>query len=288
MRPHLLNPLHLKNRIFLCVYIFRSLPTGYIEKVEGKNKKKVWYCVNNLIQQKFLKKKIGIHGFSFLQLTYKGYCYVKGTLLREDIYTHRRDRSSRVSINEHGFMNFVYIWDFISQYPELLQQGIMIYEDSSRHYCKITFTSGGSTISIAPDVLLLIPEPNGIHKQAIFVENDTGVESHKTLAQKIVMYSLLAKDGFFQNGISKATLYFIFHTEKRAKNLMENTGIASHINEFTSTSIGRDVNIFTLLHAFSDTNMRVLYSAFTAPYIFHPYDFKKHMVSAHPSWKYLQ
>jgi hypothetical protein len=296
MRKKITDIRHLKNRILLLVYIFRCLPSSYFETfVSQKEKQKARFCINNLIQQEYLKKKKAFLAYiSFLYLTKKGYEYVVIQVLKissgKGFYTYRTDRISATGDSDHRFMNFLFLQEWITKNHHLINQSIQMYEDSDINKCKIAFSYGNKRILLVPDVLILLPdEKNYAERKAIFVENDTGGEAHKRIYQKLIEYGLFAMYGMKQNNISKMDLYFIFQSTQRTEYLMGEKGtLGRYVEQFNATEKLKDIHIFEIINAFTNPHIHIYYSAIqevgNTTYSFLPYDFKNVILTANPSW----
>lgn len=201
------NQTHTKNRILLCVYIFRSLPYEYIQELT-KSEPAVWektrLIIVNLVQQKFITKTRADCGISYLRLTRKGHIFVGQQLLKTDnpFYTFRRGRSLNHPYSNHHFYNFATIWHFLADHGEKSLQGSKIYEDSNLNAAKVRFHFKNRQIVLSPDVLVFLPDKkNDVFLHAKLYENDTGGETLGVLQDKLIEYALLAKYGLQENSI---------------------------------------------------------------------------------------
>ncbi len=158
------NSRHLKNKILLSIYVFRSLPSQYIETItayDSEVKEKVRLIILNLIQGKVLKKSSADNGTIYLRLTSKGYQYVSTQLLPQvskPLYTFRRDRGVNHTISDHHYYNFVFVWDWIGKNASLLNKNIQIYDDSNLNNCFVSFPHDNKKIVISPDILIFQPD----------------------------------------------------------------------------------------------------------------------------------
>src|SRR5258708_439457 len=138
------DPTLLKNTVLMTIYIFRSLPAGYIDFYMDtkEEKQKVWKTIFKLIENGFIKK-YSEYGYPFLYLTKKGHEFVTKELFKTKdtlpFYHYRTDRMERSTTSLHHFMNFVYIWEWITNNPDLVGKGIKIFEDSDRNNCKLKY-----------------------------------------------------------------------------------------------------------------------------------------------------
>jgi len=307
MRPSIVDPVHLKNRILILTYIFRSLPYLYLELTASSTEKRqeLQKMVINLEKTDYLAKKTAMHSLSFLHLTQKGHEFVTKNLLTrttsrgvmQPFYAYRSLRSLRGTVSEHQYMNFAFIWDWIAKNPEKLQGDIEIYEDSNINQCKLRFLHGGKTVILSPDVLILYPDANGdnsFYKKAVIVENDTGGETYKTFFRKFVEYAMLIKQ-LRQSKISGGELLLIFHSQQRAENLLfAEEGMTQFITNYNDTPKVKDVHNYDILSAYLHSELDVKYAWFNekntvSPYEFKPYNFGEQLLKRYPKWKtYLQ
>lgn len=292
------DPAHLKNRVIASVYIFRSLPSYYFEDIvhTQETKNKLNYIINNLIQDGYLKRKSTLRKqVQFLLLTKKGHDFVTKQIFKnagQPFYVYRTDRSIRFTDSDHRFMNFVYIWNWLSQNATLLNKGIQIYEDTNRNYCKIKFAYAGEDVLLYPDILILLPdnEKGSEFKRALIIENDTGSESSKKLFSKFVEYAAYARWGIDQGIIARIDVTFILHSKNRADKLLAK--LTSHAKNYNSTLKVKDVKVNDLLQVFSKNNAKFSFSAMQTGYekqIYETlrYDLKKELLARDPSWQYL-
>jgi len=300
MRKQINNPTHLKNKILISIYVFRYLSAEYFDRIvkTRKEKQQVYETINYLVKQNFILKKELLHEFSFLYLTKKGYDFVTKNLIGVEgtipFYQYRTDRSQTGYIFVHNYMNFTYVWNFISNNPELLKQNIQIYEDGNKNQCKLVFYHGGKNVILSPDVLIFTPEKNSIYRKAVIVENDFGGETHATLFKKLIEYSIFIKEGMKQNKIKSVEIYFILVSYERAHNLFGTQGtIAKMADYFNSSYKVKDVDVRDILQVFQNGENKIFYSVFNRrPDItcqnFLPYDFRKEIIALHPSWERLR
>jgi hypothetical protein len=297
MRKPIVEPTHLKNRILVAIYVFRSLPVYYFEDIQGNTEEKnsIKYIINNLVQGGFIKKKPSLRKrIQFLLLTKKGYDFITTHIFQNKdnpFYLYRTDRLARFTDSDHRFMNFVYLWEWIKNNTPLLSAGIKIYEDSNRNNCKLSFSFGSDSVVLYPDVLILIPDSarGSEFFKAIIVENDTGLETSGTLFRKIVEYCAYALHGRKQGFISDAEVIFTLHSKERSKRLLEN--LVSHAKNYNATLKVKDVRAVHLLEAFGETGIKIQFSVLDTVaknlYSFLPYDFRKELLKQNPSWQYL-
>jgi hypothetical protein len=264
----------------------------------NEEKQQVYQTIHYLVKQNYILKKELLHEFCFLYLTKKGYDFVTKKLIgiegRIPFYQYRTDRSQTGYIFVHNYMNFTYVWDFISNNSELLKQNIQIYEDGNKNQCKLVFYHGGKNVILSPDILIFIPEKNSIYSKAIIIENDFGGETHAMLFKKLIEYSIFIKEGLKQNKLSSVEIYFILVSKERTLSLFRHLGtIAKMADYFNSTQKVKDVDIRDILQVFQDGENKIYYSVFnrqrdTSCQNFLPYDFRKEILVHHPSWERLR
>src|SRR5579859_2197194 len=164
MRKPIFDPQHLKNKILIAIYIFRSLPNQYIETInsyEKEIKDKTRLIILNLIQDGVIKKSSADNGTVYLRLTSKGYSLVSTQLLPQKtnpLYTFRRDRGVNHTISDHHYYNFVFVWDWIMKNNSLLNKNIQIYDDSNLNNCFVSFSFESKKVVISPDILVFQPD----------------------------------------------------------------------------------------------------------------------------------
>lgn len=307
MRAPITDPTHLKNKILLSCYIFRSLPYLYLEQTTTSTKERrvISKMVANLEVTKYLSKKTALHSLSFLYLTKKGYDFITTQLLKREggvgysqpYYAYRSYRSLRGTVSEHQYMNFLYIWHLISTNASLLSRDIEIYEDSNLNHCRLIFSHGGRDIVLSPDVLVFYPSPdstNNLYRRVIMVENDTGGESYKTLFAKLVEYATLIMH-LKSLKIDGGELCFVFHSKERAEKLLfSDAGLSQFVKEYNDTVKVKGVHSYEILSAYLNSEIQVNYAILTkdnktTPYEFKPYDFAKVLLTRYPKWeKYLR
>ncbi|MGH7203115.1 MAG: hypothetical protein ACREHC_01585 [Candidatus Levyibacteriota bacterium] len=300
MRKPIHDPLHVKNRILVVIYVFRSLPAYYFEdiQVSTKEKNSIKYIINNLMQGGFIKKKPSLRKrIQFLLLTKKGHKFVATHIFQnkeKQFYLYRTDRLARFTDSDHRFMNFVYLWEWIAKNTALLNTGLKIFEDSNRNYCKLNFAFGSDSVVLYPDVLILLPDATRGSEffKALIVENDTGLETSGTLFRKIVEYSAYAIKGRKQGFISEAELIFTLHSKERSKRLLPN--LVPHAKNYNSTQKVKDVRAVHLLEAFGEEGIKLQFSVLDTVektkhdlYTTLSYDFRKELLKKNPSWQYL-
>lgn len=288
-------------------YVFRSLPYLYLEltAVSTAERQRINEAVKNLENTNFLAKKRAKHSLAFLHLTKKGHEFVTKNLMQrqtgmghlEPFYAYRSLRSLRGTISEHQYMNFAFLWDWITKNPDKLQGDIEMYEDSNINQCKLTFIHGGKTIILSPDVLILHPDESGnnsLKKKAVIVENDTGGETYKMVFRKFVEYAMLIKQ-VSNSKISGGELLFIFPSKERAENILfSEAGMTLFVENFNDTPKVKDVHNYDILSAYLESEIAVKYAWFNEkniqnPYEFKPYNFGEELLNRYPKWKtYLQ
>src|SRR5258708_8949439 len=197
MRKPTANPEHLKNKILVAIYVFRSLPAQYIEMISSYNpkiKEKARLIILNLLQGGVIKKSLADNGTTYFRLTSKGYQHVSTELMpqiNKPLYTYRRDRGINHVISDHHYYNFVFVWDWISKNTSLLNKNIQIYDDSNLNNCFVSFSHDNKKVVISPDILVFQPDTkNSSFRKATFVENDAGGETYKRLYEKFVEYGV--------------------------------------------------------------------------------------------------
>ena len=290
------NPLILKNKILVSIYIFRSLPSLYIETINSNNKdekEKVRLMLKNLIQIGIIKKSSADNGTIYLRLTNKGYNLVSTQLLPQrtkPLYTFRRDRGVNHVISDHHYYNFVFVWDWISKNASLLNKNIQIYDDSNLNNCFVSFSHDNKKVVISPDILVFQPDTkNSSFRKATFVENDAGGETYKRLYEKFVEYGLLLESGLQQNAISEGSIFFIFHSQTRAKQLLFGAkSILQFFDYANSTRKVKRVPIDLLLSAYTKTKMYYAFydkSALPTPLTFAEYPLAKLLLERRQEWK---
>lgn len=286
------DPTLLKNTILTLVYIFRSLPAGYIDFyfATKEEKQKVWKALFMLFENGYLKKN-NEYGLSFLYLTKKGHQFVTTHLFTNQnttpFYHYRTDRMERASTSIHHFMNFVFIWEWITSNPTLLTQNIKIFEDSDRNHCKLKYRYSGRDLLLYPDVLILYPdEAQKGYNKAIIVENDTRKETYKPLFQKLIDYATLIERGADHLNISEIELYFIFTSKKRIETfLFSAKGALQMLKPYNVTEKYRSgVSAQTILTAYEKPQVNVFYTPFDRKqpknsYEFKDYNFTKEIIA---------
>ncbi len=287
---------HLKNRVLLATYIFRSLPTEYLQKTrkEAKERQKIRNTIVYLKRDKFLAQKKALHGADFLHLTRKGYIYVIKTLLKgqdeQTLYAYKAAPSLRKSISEHNFMNFMFVWQYIVTHPEYITKAIKIYDDSNINDCKIRTFWSGKDVVVSPDLLIYTPAESSVFQKALCIENDTGRETYRMIYQKLIEYAVLIETGMSSNKISDFTIYFIIPTKKRIQQLFYNTtGILQLFSSFNNTKQIKDVRARTIMQAFASPKVHIYISAFDQQNLSNPYTFEKYnlielLLIEKPTW----
>jgi len=296
MRKPIQDVTHTKNKILLSIYIFRALPLLYFETIAACNpqtKEKTRLIILNLIQSKVIKKSLADNGSVYIRLTKKGYIFVSTYLLpqkEQPLYTYRRDRGVNHKISDHDFYNFVFVWEFITKNPKMMNKYIQIYDDSNMNQCFVSFSHCGRKVLISPDILIFQPnEENPSFREAIFVENDGGGETYRRLFEKFVEYGLLLESGIKQNGIAKATIYFVFNSQKRAEQvLLSKKSIVQFFDHTNTTKKVKRVPIDTLLSAYSNHSIYVsTYNKHNlpTPLSFSEYPLVTLLLERRPEWK---
>lgn len=277
---------HLKNRVLLITYIFRSLPMEYLQKTveEGKPRQQIRNTIVFLKRDQFVVQKKAMHGAYFLYLTKHGYDFVNKKILKvqeeQPLYVHKRYRVLRKSISEHSFMNFMFIWHYLTMFPEDITPHTKIYEDSNMNQCKLPTYYGERNIVVSPDIMILLPDTKStIFQKALFIENDTGRETYREIYQKLVEYAVLTETGMGKNKLSEFALYFIVPTKKRLHQLFYNpTGILSFFSSYNNTKQIKDVRIRTIMKSFSNPKVKVYVSSFDDENLSEPYKFQEYLL----------
>ncbi len=268
----------------MLVYIFRSLPAGYIDfYFDSKEKKqKVWKVLYKLTENGYLKKN-SEYGLTFLYLTKKGHIFVTAHIFTSQntvpFYHYRTDRMERASTSIHHFMNFVFIWEWIMRNPQFISKDIKIFEDSDRNNCKLKYRYNGRDLLLYPDVLILYPdESKKDYQKAIIIENDTRKETYKPLFQKLIDYATFIERGADHLNISEIELYFIFSSKKRINTfLFSSKGALQMLKPYNITEKYRSgVAAQTILTAYEKPNINVFYSPFDRKRPKNSYDFKQY------------
>ncbi len=288
---------HIKNKILLATYIFRSLPMDYIQKTVAnpKERQKIRNTIVFLKRDQYLLQKKTLQGQVFLYISKKGYQYITEKLLNNEddktLYKYKEDRSLRKNISEHSFMNFMYIWHYISTYPEQMTKAIKIYEDTNMNQCKVRTYFDNKTVIVSPDVIIYSPiSASSIFQNALFIENDTGRETYKTIYQKLVEYAVLIEKGLASNKIEKLTIHFIIRTQKRVDQLFYGpNGIVKFFNAYNNTIQIKDVRARTIIQAFNNPKVKIFISAFdhntlSNPYMFKEYKLVELLLKEKPTW----
>lgn len=296
MRKPITDPTHLKNKILVSIYVFRSLPMQYIETITSWEKdirENTRLIIKNLLEDKVINKSTADNGTVYLRLTLKGYQQVSMQLLpqpKKPLHTFRRDRGVNHVISDHHYYNFVCVWDWITKNNSLLSNNIQIYDDSNLNNCFVSFPFAGRNIVISPDILIFQPdEKNSSFRKAEFIENDAGGETYKRLFEKIVEYGLLLELGLQQNTISEASISFVFHSEMRANQLFfGNKSIVQFFDYANSTRKVKRIPIDMLLKAYTETS--IYYAVYNKnnlqnPLSFSEYPLVKLLLERRQEWK---
>lgn len=294
MGKRITNPDHLKNKILLCTYIFRSLPVQFLKQISANSVewKSVYSTIKNLTRDGLINKKTALHGLTFIYLSKSGYKYVSESIFESPnpklLYSYRSDRSSKGSVGEHTFMNFVFIWNWVKNHPEMFKQGIGIYEDSNLNNCKVKFSFAGKDVVISPDILIYLrDEKNQAFRKAIFVENDTGGETYSQIYQKFVEYAALAEKGLNHNLISQAQIYFVFRSEKRLQQLVSPNGLVKLFSYYNNSRKLKNVGIELILKAFDGQTLPLNLSIFQQFDQGQDLNLKDLILERRPEWKLL-
>jgi len=296
MRKKIISLDHLKNRIVLATYIFRSLPVLYLNQVaiDDSEKERMRLIIIDLIRHGFLKKKESLHGMQYLLITKQGYDYlIKEVLLSEHnpMYKYKPVRSVRQSISEHGYMNFVFIWHFITQHASSITNEIKIYDDTNLNHCKIPFSFAGKRAMLVPDTVILTS--SGYGKKAILVENDTGREEYQKIYKKLVEYGAFIQNAEAESAINEIELYLILHSKARMEKMFYSpTGIAQLFNYYNNSEKIKDIPVETILRGFKEGKVTFYLSVFnnTNPqciYNFQKYNLPDEIIKIKPEWKHL-
>jgi hypothetical protein len=287
-----IDPTMLKNTILILIYIFRSLPAGYIDFyfANKEEKQKVWKAIFKLTENGYIKKN-SEYGLTFLYLTKKGHTFITTHIFTNTetipFYHYRTDRMERSSTSMHHFMNFVFIWEWITNNSHLLNQHIKIYEDSDMNHCKLKYRYNGRDLLLYPDVLILHPdESKKGYQKAIIVENDTRTETYKPLFQKFIDYATFIERGADHLAISTIEINYIFTSKKRIETFLSSSkGALQMLRPYNATEKYRSgVSAQTILSAYNKPHVTVSSSAFNrkqpqGSYNFKPYAFTQEIVA---------
>ena len=287
-----------KDRILLLTYIYRTLPVVFLKTVakDEKEKEMIRWTINNLVKQQYLLTKTSKPVKNdFIHLSLKGYKYVVFSLLNDPerpFYQHKTSRSLLKPIYNHSFLNFAFIWQYHKKHPGKFNQQIRVYEDSDINNCKVSFSYKGKDVLISPDVFIITPQKRGTTKQkAIFVENDTGRETYKTIFHKIIEYTALAEEGREKNKIATLDVYFVFLSERRLTQLFKHpTGFLRFFDQYNKTSRGVEVRMRYLLRTLTSGTLSFYLSSYDCdkpenPYAFRKYDLASLLIKKEASWK---
>lgn len=285
-----------KNKILLCIYVFRSLPVIYFETITSYDpqlKEKTRLIIKDLLKDDVLKKSYADNGSLYLRLTQKGYHQVAKNILpqsKKPLYTFRRDRAVNHTISDHHYYNFIFVWDWITKNPSLVNMNIQIYDDSNINNCVIPFSYDSKKAVVSPDILIFQPDTTSTaFRKTVIVENDAGGETYRRLFEKIIEYGVLFETGLQQNAISEATLYFIFHSETRAKQLLfGEKSILQFFDFANSTRKIKRLPIDTILKGF--TKHKIYYSFYNKnnlqnPLLFLEYPLTKLLFERRKEWE---
>lgn len=292
------NSKQLKNRILLLTYIYRSMPTIYLKTAarDEEEKKKIHWIVNNLVKQNYLlQKKTKPIEFIFIHLSQKGYNYVVKEIFKnpdKPFYRHKESRSLLKPILNHSYLNFAYLWHFHRKNPSCFASGIRLYEDSDINNCKVLFSYKGKDVLISPDAIIYLPDTQKQDfRKAIFVENDTGRETYKTIYQKVIEYLALAEDGMDKNKLSHIDLCFVFLSKRRMSQLFtQKNGFLRYFDLYNKTNRGLEVRMRYLLQTLQSGKVQIYLSVYNHekpqnPYSFRKYDLTKYLLEKEASWK---
>lgn len=296
MRKKITTINHLKNRIVLATYIFRSLPVWYLNAIaiNDEQKGRIKLILLDLIRYGFLKKKESIHEMQYLSLTKKGYDYLVQEVLKSThspMYKYKPVRSVRQSVSEHGYMNFAFIWNYILENASILDNEIRIYDDSNLNHCKLPFSFAGKRAVLVPDTVIHIAQ--GSTKRVIFVENDTGREEYLKIYKKLVEYAAFVQNAKAEHAIDSIDLYFILASDKRLEQMFYSPkGLVQHFDNYNHSDKIRDVSIDVVIRAFANENVKVFTSLFNHKnsdklYSFRQYNLAEQLLTLNPAWKYL-
>lgn len=289
---------HIKNKILLATYIFRSLPIEDIQRTTNNTaeRQKIRNSIVFLKRDAYITQKSSLRGDKFIYLTKKGYTYVHEQLLQngesDALYQHKGYRQLKKSVSEHSFMNFIFVWHYLSTSSNTVNAALRIYEESDMNKCKVPVHFAGSNLIVSPDVIVYTPEQeNSLLYNAIFIENDNGREQYKVLYHKIVEYALLVEKGMQHNKLSKVSLYFVFRSKRRINQLFySQEGLTRFFSAFNNTSQVKDVRIRTILQALTNPKFTIFISYLDESTIATPYDFQEYhlaemLLVKNPSWK---
>lgn len=296
MRKKITTINHLKNRIVLATYIFRSLPVWYLNTIaiDEAEKSRIKLILLDLIRYGFLKKKESIHEMQYLSLTKQGYDYLVTEVLKsphDPMYKYKPVRSVRQSVSEHGYMNFAYVWNYIKEHADSITNEIRIYDDSNLNHCKMPFSFAGKRAVLVPDIL--IHNTQGSASRVIFIENDTGREEYLKIFKKLVEYAAFAQNAKAENAIDTIELYFILASQKRIDQMFYSpNGIIQLFDNYNHSEKIRDVPIDVILRAFQKDNVKLYlsllnYKNTNVLYDFQQFNLTEQLLTLNPAWKYL-
>jgi len=292
------NSKQLKRNLLLSTYIYRSLPYDYLTTIAKNDKEKehIRTTIKNLVTYGYLlKKQAKPIPYKHILLTLKGHTFVTNSYFntkKKQFYQYKEGRLLLKPPYQHSFLNFAFIWHYLKKLNRILFQDTQIFEDSDINKCKITFSYRGNSSLISPDVIIYTPDlVNKYYKRAIFVENDTGRETYKTIYQKVVEYLALAEEGMEKNKLSTISLYFVFLSERRLKQLfLSKNGLIRFFDLYNKTNRGLEVRMRYLLKTLASNSISIYISSFNNekpgnPYSFRQFNLAKILLEKEISWK---
>lgn len=288
----------LRERILLLTYIYRSLPSDFLKRVakDVSEKKQIRWVVENLESQKLiLRKKSKVMETPFISLTLKGYTYLVKQILKnpkQPFYQHKEARSLLKPAIEHSCLNFAFIWNYHKKNSSKFKNNIHVYEDSDINNCKLPFVYKGKDVLISPDVFISLPiSKNSDRRNAIFVENDTGRETYKTIYQKVIEYLALAEEGMDTLKLDSISLYFVFLSKKRIQQLFHSLkGFVRFFGQFNNTNRGIEVRMKSIVKTLGNKPITIYISYYDYtkpqnPYRFQKYDLLPFLLKKEDSWE---
>lgn len=286
MAKHNTEITYLKNKILFLTYVYRSLPVLYINRI--LNEPKQTKIIHRLeVDYGLISKKTTLHGLDFITLTNKGYRYLTQEVLKTDhepMYRNDPFRSIRKNVSEHSFMNFVYIWNYVSRHPEHITNALRIYEDTNMKYCRVKFSYHDRYQLLVPDVMVAGTQSKGV----VFVENDTGREEHAMIYRKVVEYAAYAK-----NADMPVRLLFVMHSPVRMRRLFfEQSGMVRFFDEYNHSEKLKQVPIEDILQSLQSEKLTIAVSWLDRQNMgnsdsFENYDLLSLLVAKKPVWRHL-
>jgi hypothetical protein len=289
---------HVKNKILLVTYIFRSLPIEDIQRTTNnpKERQRIRNYLVFLKRDGFIIQKQSLRGDRFIYLTKKGYTYVTAKILTigeaAPLYQYKESKLLRKSVSEHSFMNFIYIWHYISEHVQDFTSKMQVYEESDMNKCKVQVNFLRTSFVVSPDVLMYTPVKNSDFEfKALFVENDNSRETYHTIYEKIIEYLVLASNRLQKNDLTEISLYFIFRSKQRIEQLfLSENGIVRFFKPYNDTKQIKDVRIKPLIQVLANPNLHLYISYFDDKNITHPYEFQHYdllslLLARKPEWK---